>query len=238
VELIVDPHIRENPRKEDEEQDNEEPQQHNLDNFVLERDRVKRTTAIPVRKCWVGSCYGGRDEFFKEESYLEDGRSTTWSEAGIDYNNVFSPVVRHTSIRMILLLTTWEDYELEHLDVKTVFLHVNLEETIYIRQSHGFEEGTRNKDGPSSDWDMERISKVSYANVVGVMYGKDQGKHMDVNGFVNAYYAKDPNRAIVESKEIEVEKIGTEPNAADTFTKVVPRLKFKYYMETLCVGAN
>ncbi|GJX23323.1 retrotransposon protein, putative, ty1-copia subclass [Tanacetum coccineum] len=36
--------------------------------------------------------------------------------AGIDYNEVFSPVVLHTSIRVILALTACKDYELEQLD--------------------------------------------------------------------------------------------------------------------------
>ncbi|GJR52308.1 retrotransposon protein, putative, ty1-copia subclass [Tanacetum coccineum] len=66
-------------------------------------------------------------------------------QARIDYNKVFSHVVRHTSIRVILPLTACEDYELEQLNVKTAFLHGNLEETIYMRQPHGFEEGTGNK---------------------------------------------------------------------------------------------
>nr|GEU35065.1 retrovirus-related Pol polyprotein from transposon TNT 1-94 [Tanacetum cinerariifolium] len=65
--------------------------------------------------------------------------------AGIDYNEVFSPVVRHTSIRVILSLTACEDYELEQLDVTTSFFHGNLEETIYMRQPPGFEEGTGSK---------------------------------------------------------------------------------------------
>ncbi|GKA21751.1 hypothetical protein Tco_0701740 [Tanacetum coccineum] len=45
-------------------------------------------------------------------------------------------------------------------------------------------------------------------------------------------------REIVESKEIEVVKIGTDDNAADAFTKVIPGPKFKYYMEILGVGSN
>ncbi|GKE07739.1 retrotransposon protein, putative, ty1-copia subclass, partial [Tanacetum coccineum] len=217
------------------------------------------------------------------------------------------------------------------------------------------------KDCPSSDWDLERMSKVPYANVVGslmylmvctrpdiayavsivsrylanpgLVYGRDQGKHADVDGFVDADYAKDPDegrsiteyvfmvrgcvvswkatlqhvvalstteteymalteavkeniwlkgllielgvnlrsvvvncdnqsaihlsrnamfhertkhinvryhfiREIVKSKEIEVAKIGTKDNAADTFTKVVPGPKFKYCMEILGVGIN
>ncbi|GJV12522.1 retrotransposon protein, putative, ty1-copia subclass [Tanacetum coccineum] len=398
----------------------------NLDNYVLVRDKAKRTTVIPARYRDEG-----RDEFFKEEPYLGAGRSTTWSnEVGIDYNEVFSLVVRHTSIRVILSLTACEDYELEQLDVKMVFLPSNLEKTIYMRQPPGFEEGTGNKvcllkkslyglkqsprqwykwfdvymisnrfsrinydsyvyfkefapgmyiylllyvddmlipcksksetkytkgllrkefdikemgparkilgmeisvsvplgayfkvslkDCSSNDLDVERISKVTYTNVVGslmylmvctrpdiayaisigtadlgLVYGRDQGKHVDVDGFVDADYAKDPNKGgsitgyvfmvhgyvvswketlhhvvalstteakdmalteavkesiwlksllielgvnlrsvveIVESKEIEVAKIGTKDNAADVFTKVVPGLKFKYCM--------
>nr|GEX24388.1 retrotransposon protein, putative, Ty1-copia subclass [Tanacetum cinerariifolium] len=54
--------------------------------------------------------------------------------ACIYYNEVFSPVVRHTSIQVILALTACKDFELEQLDVKTAFLHGNLEEVIYMRQ--------------------------------------------------------------------------------------------------------
>ncbi|GKA14491.1 retrotransposon protein, putative, ty1-copia subclass [Tanacetum coccineum] len=63
--------------------------------------------------------------------------------AGIDYNEVFSPVVRHTSIRVILALTACKDYELEQLDVKTAFLHGNLEEVIYMRQPLGYEQDNK-----------------------------------------------------------------------------------------------
>lgn len=59
---------------------------------------------------------------------------------GIDFNEVFSPVVKYSSIRLMLALVAKYDLELEQLDVKTAFLHGKLEETIYIRQPKGYTE--------------------------------------------------------------------------------------------------
>ncbi|KAH9665312.1 hypothetical protein KPL70_020298 [Citrus sinensis] len=57
---------------------------------------------------------------------------------GIDYNEVFSPVVKHTSIRILLALVAEYELELAQLDVKTAFLHGDLEEEIYMIQPCGF----------------------------------------------------------------------------------------------------
>uniref|UniRef100_A0A2N9IUP8 CCHC-type domain-containing protein n=1 Tax=Fagus sylvatica TaxID=28930 RepID=A0A2N9IUP8_FAGSY len=63
----------------------------------------------------------------------------------IDYDEVFSPVVRHTSIRAVLALVADQDLELEQLDMKTAFLHGNLEEEIFMEQPEGFKQpGTEN----------------------------------------------------------------------------------------------
>ena len=57
---------------------------------------------------------------------------------GIDYQEIFFPVVRHTSIRMLLAITTTGDYELEQMDVKMPFLHGNIDEKIPMEQPEGF----------------------------------------------------------------------------------------------------
>ena len=52
---------------------------------------------------------------------------------GIDFDEIFSPVVKMTSIRTILSIVAVEDFHLEQLDVNTTFLHGDLVEEIYMQ---------------------------------------------------------------------------------------------------------
>ena len=47
-------------------------------------------------------------------------------------------MVRHTSIRTLLSLVEYYDMELEQMDVKTTFLHDELEEIVYMVHPEGF----------------------------------------------------------------------------------------------------
>ena len=58
---------------------------------------------------------------------------------GVDFDEIFSPVVKMSSICIILGLAACLDLEMEQLDVKTVFLHGDLNEEIYMEQPQGFE---------------------------------------------------------------------------------------------------
>jgi hypothetical protein len=51
---------------------------------------------------------------------------------GIDFGEIFSPVVKLTSIIFMLFVVVAFDFELEHMDVKTSLLHWDLEEEIYM----------------------------------------------------------------------------------------------------------
>jgi len=65
---------------------------------------------------------------------------------GIDYNEIFYPVVKHTSIRMLFAIVVQFDLELAQMDVKTAFLHGELEEKIYMEQLEGcIKQGKENK---------------------------------------------------------------------------------------------
>lgn len=57
---------------------------------------------------------------------------------GIDFNEVFFPVVKHCSIRMLLAMVAQFDLKLKQMDVKTTFRPGDLEETIYMTQPEGF----------------------------------------------------------------------------------------------------
>nr|GEU48166.1 retrovirus-related Pol polyprotein from transposon TNT 1-94 [Tanacetum cinerariifolium] len=318
--------------------DQETDQPPDLTDYQLVRDREPMTRTNPLR-----------DGFSEEEQDLRISISSSWAKAGIDYNEVFSPVVRHTFIWVILALTVCKDYELEQLDVKTAFLHKNLKEVIYMRQPPGYQQGNKVcllkkslyglKQSPrqwyrrfdeymlsngfkrssydncvyyrsyapgeyiylllyvddmliackskaeigstkyllkkefdikelgkankilgmeivrdrshkilrvsqSGDRDVERMSKVSYANAfgslmylmvctrpdiayagtanVGLVYGTNGGNHVDVTSFVDSDYAKDPDkgREVLEAKTAKVLKVATEHNAAYALTNV------------------
>uniref|UniRef100_A0A7N2MUY1 Retrovirus-related Pol polyprotein from transposon TNT 1-94 n=1 Tax=Quercus lobata TaxID=97700 RepID=A0A7N2MUY1_QUELO len=57
---------------------------------------------------------------------------------GIDYTEIFSPVVKMSTIRLVLGMMAAENLHLEQLDVKTAFLHGDLEEDLYMIQPEGF----------------------------------------------------------------------------------------------------
>ena len=59
-------------------------------------------------------------------------------QEGIDYSETFSPVVRYESLRVILSIAASENMEIYQINVKTAFLHGELEETIYMHQPPGF----------------------------------------------------------------------------------------------------
>ncbi|GKD91003.1 retrotransposon protein, putative, ty1-copia subclass, partial [Tanacetum coccineum] len=57
---------------------------------------------------------------------------------GVDYEETFSPVADIRAIRILIAITSFYDYEIWQMDVKTAFLNGYLDEEIYMVQPEGF----------------------------------------------------------------------------------------------------
>ena len=57
---------------------------------------------------------------------------------GVDYDEIFSLVSMLKSVRIMLAIAAFYDYEIWQMDVKTAFLNGFLEEELYMMQPEGF----------------------------------------------------------------------------------------------------
>lgn len=74
---------------------------------------------------------------------------------GLDYYHTFSPVVKFTTIRILLAMTAVYDLECEQMDVVTAFLNGDLDEDIYMQ----IPEGLRTKE---NDGKVCKLNKALY----------------------------------------------------------------------------
>lgn len=67
-------------------------------------------------------------------------------QQGIDYTEIFAPVARMDTVRMIVALAAQKGWTLYQLDVQSAFLHGELNEEVYVEQPKGYElENSPNK---------------------------------------------------------------------------------------------
>ncbi|GFS33196.1 hypothetical protein Acr_00g0026970 [Actinidia rufa] len=157
------------------------------------RDR-RHSTRYPPNE-YVCLTDGGEPESFKEA--MEDENKKDWMEAmedemqslrenntfelarlvvkgftqrkGVDFGEIFAPVVKMQSIRVVLGLAASLDLEVEQMDVKTAFLHGDLQEEIYMEQPEGFQED--GKEGYARHctcrWYGESLSLKSGEDIIG-----------------------------------------------------------------------
>ncbi|KAE8664954.1 hypothetical protein F3Y22_tig00112738pilonHSYRG01227 [Hibiscus syriacus] len=109
----------------------------------LQKNQTWKLASLPKGKKAIGCkwVYAKKDGFPDKNNIRYKARLVAKGYAqteGVDYNEVFSPVVKHSSIRILLALVVQLDLELVQMDVKTAFLHGDLDEEIYTTQPDGF----------------------------------------------------------------------------------------------------
>ena len=61
---------------------------------------------------------------------------------GVDYDKVFAPVVRMSTVRLFFSMVASHDLECHQIDIKNAFVQSTLAEEIYMQQPPSFEDGT------------------------------------------------------------------------------------------------
>ncbi|WVZ03280.1 hypothetical protein V8G54_024086 [Vigna mungo] len=110
---------------------------------ALKKNNTWRLVDLPKGKKVVGSKW-----IFKKKEAIPGGEKARYKARlvakgftqieGVDYHEIFAPVVKHCSVRVLMAIVTHCNLHLEQLDVRTAFLHGDLEETIYMKQLEGF----------------------------------------------------------------------------------------------------
>ena len=75
---------------------------------------------------------------------------------GLDYDQVFSPVVWFETVRLILAMAALENWTISGLDVRKAYLYGILDEEIYMEQPEGFHV-------PNLEHHVIRLKKAFYS---------------------------------------------------------------------------
>ncbi|KAL0394937.1 UNVERIFIED_CONTAM: Retrovirus-related Pol polyprotein from transposon TNT 1-94 [Sesamum latifolium] len=108
----------------------------------MAKNNVWELVDLPARRKTIGNKWVLKVKH-KEDGSIDKFKARRMAKGytqreGIDYEETFSPVVRFTSVRLILVAHL--DLKLFQMDVKTAFLNGELNEEIYMDQPEGFQE--------------------------------------------------------------------------------------------------
>lgn len=125
------------------------PDHENWENAVLdeirslEKNKTWISVNLPEGKKAINSKWTfklKRDEHGRVKRYKARLVAKGYSQRkGFDYDEVFAPVVKTSTVRIVLAIANHFNYFIEHMDVKTAFLNGNLEEEVYMKLPEGFD---------------------------------------------------------------------------------------------------
>jgi hypothetical protein len=137
---------------------------------------VKRPSGRKVIKNrWV---FDVKDDGRKRARLVAKGFSQV---EGMDYDQVFSPVVRFETVRLILALAALENWVAYGLDVRNAYLYGELDEEIYMEQPEGF-----TAPGTTKEHYVLRLLRALYGlKQAGLAWWRALKQSMEEMGFVS-----------------------------------------------------
>ena len=109
---------------------------------AIERNKTWELTKIPKKKKAISFRWVFKVKFKPNGSVGKHKASLVdrgfLHKPGLDYFEVFAPVARHETIRLVISLAANRSWPLVYLDVKSAFLNGPLQEEVYVSQPPGF----------------------------------------------------------------------------------------------------
>ena len=111
---------------------------------ALEKNNTWSVMTLPAGKTVVG-CKWVFSVKYNSDGSLERYKARLVAKGftqtyGVDYSETFAPVAKMNIVRVLLSIAVNQDWPLQQLDVKNVFLNGDLEEEVYMDSPPGFEE--------------------------------------------------------------------------------------------------
>ena len=100
---------------------------------------------------------------------------------GVDYTEVYAPVARLDTIRLVIALAAQEGWSIFQLDVKSAFLHGELSEEVFVQQPQGYE----------TKGEEPKVYKLNKA-----LYGLKQAPRVWYSK-IEPYFAKEASKGVI-----------------------------------------
>ena len=117
-----------------------------MDNEIksIEKSKTWTLTELPTGAKRIGVKWAYKTKY-NEHGKIDKHKAHLVAEGysqkhEVDYTENFAPVARMDTVRMIIALAEQKDWKIFQLDVKSVFLHGELREYVYVEQPRGYEE--------------------------------------------------------------------------------------------------
>ena len=149
---------------------------------------------------------------------------------GVDFDEVFAPVARIETVRVLLALAAQGGWEVHHMDVKSTFLNGDLTETVFVQQPPGFIVGNGDK--------VLKLRKALYGpNQAPRAWNSKLDKELVALGFVRSklehavYKRSNKNSFLIVGVYVD-DLIISGPNA-DDITQFKQEMRKKFSMSDL-----